>query len=185
MCKGISSGSKTVRRRMANLTILTYPNPILKEKCLPVTEVTDEIRTLLNDMVETMYQNAGIGLAAIQVGKLIRAIVIDIGQDEHGNEGSKVFKIINPEIIEEEGKIKYEEGCLSVPGVREDVIRAERIKLKALDENGTPIEINATGLLAICIQHELDHLNGILFVDRLSRIRKELIKGKLKKLSVR
>lgn len=168
---------------MAVLEILTYPNPILKEKCLPVSEINDELRTFLNDMVETMYLNAGIGLAAIQVGRPIRAIVVDIGEDENGNKGSKVFKFLNPEITEQEGKIKYEEGCLSVPGIREDVIRAEKIKLKALDETGSPIELIATGLLAICIQHETDHLNGILFVDRLSRIRKELIKGKLKKLA--
>ena len=168
---------------MSVLEILTYPNPILKEKCLPVADVNDELRTLLDDMVETMYQNAGIGLAAIQVGKLIRAIVVDIGEDEQGNQGSKVFKLINPEVVEQEGKIKYEEGCLSVPGIREDVIRAEKIKLKALDEYGSPVELTATGLLAICLQHETDHLNGILFVDRLSRIRKELIKGKLRKMS--
>lgn len=168
---------------MASLEILTYPNPILKQKCLPVSEVNGEIRTLLNNMVETMYQNAGIGLAAIQVGKLIRAIVVDVGQDENEIEGSRLLKLVNPEIIAKEGKIKCEEGCLSVPGVREDVIRAERIKLKALDENGLAIEINATGMLAICIQHEIDHLDGILFVDRLSRLRRELIKGKLKKLS--
>ena len=168
---------------MALLEILTYPNPILKQKCLPLSAVTDEVRGFLDDMVETMYQNSGIGLAASQVGRLIRAIVVDIRQDENGEEGSKLYKLINPEIIEHDGKIKYEEGCLSVPGVREDVIRAETIKVKALNETGSPVEINATGLLAICIQHEIDHLNGILFVDRLSRIRRELIKGKLKKLA--
>ena len=168
---------------MSLLAVLTYPNPILREKCKPVSEVTEEIRQLLDDMVETMYQNQGIGLAAIQVGRTIRAITIDLQQRAEDEVPSKLYKLVNPEIIEREGKIKYEEGCLSVPGVREDVIRAEKIKLKALDENGNPLELDADGLLAICIQHEIDHLDGILFVDRLSKLRRELIKGRLKKLS--
>ncbi|MCC6932394.1 MAG: peptide deformylase [Deltaproteobacteria bacterium] len=168
---------------MAILEILTYPNPILKKACAPVTDVNDELRKFLDDMLETMYQNAGIGLAAIQVGRLIRAIVVDIREDERGSSESKVHKLINPEILEKEGSKKCEEGCLSVPGVREEVIRAEKIKVRALNENGKKVEFIAEGLLAICIQHEIDHLDGILFVDRLSKLRRTMIKKKLNKLT--
>ena len=168
---------------MALLEILTYPDPVLKEKCLPVSEVTAELRSFLDDMVETMYHNQGIGLAAIQVGRTIRAIVVDVREDEEGNPQSTLYKLINPEIIEREGSKKCEEGCLSVPGVRENVTRSEKITVRALDENAKPVEFAATGLLAICIQHEIDHLDGILFVDRLSKVRRALIKKQLAKLA--
>lgn len=169
---------------MALLDIIIYPDPRLREKCIPVSEITDETRRLLDDMAETMYHAPGIGLAASQVGSLYRAIVVDIGEDEETGRKGRLYKIINPVILQEEGSTETEEGCLSIPKIRDVVSRFSRVVVEGLDESGKPLSIDATDLLAICLQHEIDHLNGILFIDRLSHLKRELIKSKLKKLSV-
>lgn len=168
---------------MATLEIVIYPDPRLREKCSPVAEVTDEIRSLLNDMVETMYDAPGIGLAACQVGITKRLVVIDIGEDFETGAPGQLYKLVNPEIISSDGRVEGEEGCLSIPDIREYVTRAEKVVVKALNEQGTKIEICAAGLLAICLQHEIDHLNGVLFIDHLSRLKREMVKGKLRKLT--
>ncbi|MDR2338049.1 MAG: peptide deformylase [Deltaproteobacteria bacterium] len=183
---------------MSILKVLTYPNPILKTKSEPVTKFNQELKKLLADMTETMYQKDGVGLAAIQVGKPIRAMVIDVGKPDpaallaatdSNNPNSKsqklipnLVKFVNPEILEAEGETKYNEGCLSVPEIHETVVRSAKVKVKAQNEKGEEFIIDADGLLAICIQHELDHLEGILFIERLSRLKRELLKSKLKKL---
>ncbi|MDE2234467.1 MAG: peptide deformylase [Gammaproteobacteria bacterium] len=161
---------------MATLTILHYPDPRLRIRARPVAGVTAEIRQLAADMLATMYAAPGIGLAATQVGVDQRLIVVDVS--EHGDH-PQVF--INPEILESQGKEKMQEGCLSVPGVFEDVERAERIRVRALDGDGTPLEFAAEGLLAVCIQHEIDHLDGKLFVDYLSELKRQRIRRKLEK----
>lgn len=178
---------------MAKLEILTFPNPILKKKSLPVKEVTAEYKKLVKDMLETMYDAPGVGLAAPQVGHNIRMVVIDtrptdddgkIVEEEMTELERKVrFPVVlfNPEVIEKDGKHVYREGCLSVPGYQEEVTRANHIIATGIDENGQPIRIETDGLLAICIQHELDHLEGVLFIDRLSPIKSNLIKAKIKK----
>ncbi len=175
------------------MKILTYPNPILKTISEPVVEFNKDLKKFINDMVDTMYADDGVGLAAIQVGRPIRAIVVDVGLEnecadfldtskEKQKHQPNLFKLINPKILEKHGEIKYTEGCLSVPDIREKVTRAKTIKVQAQDEDGNTSEFIADGLLSICIQHEIDHLDGILFVDRLSRLQKEMMKGKLKKL---
>lgn len=161
---------------MAIRTILHYPDPRLRRRANPVPEVTEEIRQLVDDMGETMYQAPGIGLAAIQVNEPWRIVVIDLSQ---GRDPLRVF--INPEILEREGEQELEEGCLSVPGIYEPVTRAARIKVRALDRAGKPFEIEADGLLATCIQHEIDHLDGKVFVDHLSRLKQTRIRKKLEK----
>lgn len=165
---------------MAILEILTAPDPILKKKAEPVDDVTDEIRTLLDDMAETMYDAPGIGLAAPQVGVLKRVIVIDVhGEDEE----PKLLKMVNPTVTwESEETGTYEEGCLSVPQSYSDVERPAQVKVTYLDENGVTQEIEADGLLATCIQHEIDHLNGTLFIDHISRIKRSIIMRKLTKM---
>lgn len=170
---------------MALLEILTYPNPVLAQKSKDVEEVTEEIRTLVDDMIETMYDADGVGLAAPQIGILKRIIVLDCSAryDEDGNEidEREPFAIINPVITKKEGKIIWEEGCLSVPEYSEEVERAAEVTVTGLDPDGEPIEIEADGLFSVCLQHEIDHLDGILFVDRLSRLKGSMIKKKLKK----
>jgi len=161
---------------MAMLDILHYPDPRLRIRARPVAAVTPEIRQLLADMLETMYAAPGIGLAATQVGVDQRLIVVDVS--EHGD-APQVF--INPEILSSDGKEKMQEGCLSVPGVFEEVERAERIRVRALDREGQPLEFDADGLLAVCIQHEIDHLDGKLFVDYLSELKRQRIRRKLEK----
>jgi peptide deformylase len=165
---------------VAILDILTAPDPILKKKADPVDDVTDEIRTLLDDMLETMYDAPGIGLAAPQVGVLKRVIVIDVAGDD---EEPAPMKMINPEVLwaSDETGI-YEEGCLSVPKSFSEVERPERVKIKYLDETGTSHEIDADGLLATCVQHEIDHLEGTLFIDHISRIKRSMIMRKLTKM---
>jgi peptide deformylase len=162
---------------MSILTILHFPDPRLRNKAEPVAEVDDSIRALIDDMFETMYQAPGIGLAAVQVNVLKRILVIDISEDK-----DQPLCLINPEIIESHGKEKMEEGCLSVPGIYENVIRAERIKVRSLDRHGETFEMEADGLLAVCIQHEMDHLDGKLFVDYLSEMKRQRIRKKLEKL---
>lgn len=161
---------------MALLDILEFPDPKLRTKAKPVTEVNDGIRTLVDDMLETMYDAPGIGLAATQVDVHKRVVVIDISEDK-----SQPLVLINPEFTALEGEQEYDEGCLSVPGYYETVTRAEKIRLKALDRDGNPYEMDCDELLSVCIQHELDHLDGVLFVDHISKLKRERIKAKLVK----
>ncbi|MCB0323382.1 MAG: peptide deformylase [Bdellovibrionales bacterium] len=170
---------------MALLDIVLFPDARLREPCDPVTEVTDQIRQQLRDMAETMYDAPGIGLAAPQVGLRSRLIVVDVGSDDEPESPRRLYQLVNPEITASEGQVDSEEGCLSIPTIRETVQRFERISVAALDEQGQPITIDADGLLAICLQHEIDHLNGILFIDYLSKLKQQLIKSKLKKLAQR
>lgn len=157
---------------MALREILHYPDPRLKESALPVTEVNDEIRALVEDMAETMYAAGGVGLAANQIGVLKRIFVIDIaGEDEPSD--LKVF--INPEILESSGTQTFTEGCLSFPGASEDIKRAESVRLRALDANGNPFELSAEGFLAVAIQHENDHINGVLMIDKVGPIARRKI----------
>ncbi len=161
---------------MALLPILRYPDPRLHTVARPVTTVDDTIRQLVKDMAETMYEAPGIGLAATQVNVHRRIVVIDVSEDK-----SALLALINPEIVTRDGEQVCEEGCLSVPGIYEKVTRAERVKVKALDANGAPFELEAEGLLAICIQHEIDHLDGKVFVEYLSPLKQNRIKTKLAK----
>jgi len=156
--------------------ILHYPDPRLRRKAEPVTAVTDETRALIADMAETMYNAPGIGLAATQIGVTQRVVVIDLSEERN-----QLQVFINPEIVSAEGQQIMEEGCLSVPGIFEPVARASQVKVRALDAEGRPFELEATGLLATCIQHEIDHLDGKVFVDRLSRLKQQRIRKKLEK----
>lgn len=158
--------------------VRTYPDPVLAAKAAPVTEITDEIRTLAADMIETMYADKGIGLAAPQVGESIRLITVDLsGPDKR--EDPHVF--VNPVLTNLEGEVESEEGCLSVVGYRTTVTRAERLHLSATDLDGNPVEMDADDLMAICLQHEVDHLNGVLFIDKISKLKRTLYERKLKK----
>lgn len=159
---------------MALLPILRYPDPRLHKKAAPVTTIDASIRKLAADMAETMYAAPGIGLAATQVDQHIRLIIIDVTESK-----SRLQVFINPEIINKSGDCESEEGCLSVPGIYESVTRAEEVTVKALDLDGKTFELNADGLLAVCIQHEIDHLNGKVFVNYLSRLKQQRIKEKL------
>ncbi|MGD2082385.1 MAG: peptide deformylase [Chromatiales bacterium] len=163
---------------MAILDILHYPDPRLRTKAEPVSEVDDGVRTLLDDMLETMYDAPGIGLAATQVNVHKRVIVIDVSDDR-----TDPLCLVNPEILEREGEEQMDEGCLSVPGYYETVNRAERVRYRALDRDGNLFERSAEGLLAVCIQHEIDHLDGKLFVDYLSSLKRQRIRKKLEKES--
>ena len=161
---------------MALLKILQYPDERLHTVADRVSEVTDEIRTLVQDMAETMYAAPGIGLAATQVDVHQRVIVIDISDTR-----DQLLVLINPEITARSGESDYEEGCLSVPGIYGKVPRAERVIVKALDRNGKPFTLDADGLLAVCIQHEMDHLLGKVFVEYWSRLKQSRIQAKFKK----
>ncbi|MGD8809704.1 MAG: peptide deformylase [Gammaproteobacteria bacterium] len=161
---------------MALLPILEYPDPRLRMRAKPVTKVDDRIRRLIDDMLETMYAAPGIGLAANQVDVQERIIVIDVS--EHHNDP---VCLVNPEILEREGTINSEEGCLSVPDFFENVDRAQRIRVRALDREGEIIEFEAEDILAVCIQHEMDHLDGKLFVDYLSSLKRERVKKRFTK----
>jgi len=164
------------------LTILHYPDERLREPGKRVDAVTPELRTLIDDMAETMYAAPGVGLAATQVGEPYQLFLIDIaGEDEPSD--LRVF--INPEIVEKHGKTSFEEGCLSFPGAQEDIERAERVKVRALDRDGKPFELEAEGLLAIAIQHENDHLQGVLMIDRLGPLKKRLLHRKMVKRAER
>lgn len=164
---------------MALLPILTYPDPRLRRKSSPVETVNAEIKRLLDDMAETMYDAPGVGLAASQVGVNVRAIVVDIAAQEEDSPG--LIKLINPEIVFSEGQQIGEEGCLSIPGFVSLVKRKERVTVKGLNEEGKQAEIDASGLLARVLQHEIDHIDGILFIDRLSRLKRELFKKRIDK----
>ena len=161
---------------MALLPILRYPDPRLHTRAAPVAVVDDEIRQLVKDMAETIYVAPGIGLAATQVNVHKRVVVIDVSEDKSG-----LMTLINAEILERSGEQVCEEGCLSVPGIYESVKRADRVRVKALNEKGEAFELEAEGLLAVCIQHELDHLDGKVFVEYLSSLKQTRIKSKLAK----
>ncbi|MEO1035601.1 MAG: peptide deformylase [Pseudomonadota bacterium] len=161
---------------MAILRILEFPDPRLRTKATPVAEVTDEIRQLVDDMLETMYAAPGIGLAATQVDVHQRLLVADVSTEK-----DEPHVLINPEILEKDGVEVMEEGCLSVPGFYEEVERAEKIRFRALNRDGDTYEMEAEGLLAVCIQHEIDHLDGKLFVDYISDIKRDRIRKKLLK----
>jgi peptide deformylase len=162
---------------MAVRPILQYPDDRLHRVADSVEEVTGEIKALVRDLAETMYAAPGIGLAATQVDVHKRLIVIDVSETR-----DELLVLINPEIVAESGAIEFEEGCLSVPGIYDTVQRAERITVRALDGEGFPFELNAQGLLAVCIQHEMDHLRGRVFVEYLSRLKQSRIVAKLRKL---
>ncbi len=162
---------------MAILDILEFPDPRLRTKAKPVAEVTDKIRGIINDMFETMYDAPGIGLAASQVNVHQQIVVIDVSEDK-----SKPLVFINPKVTVLDGELELmQEGCLSVPGFYEDIERIEHCKIEALDKDGNPFELEARGLLAVCIQHELDHLDGKLFVDYISTTKRDRIRKKLEK----
>jgi peptide deformylase len=164
---------------MAILNILHYPDERLHTVAQPITEFDAALQRQIDDMAQTMYEAPGIGLAATQVDYHRRLVVIDISETK-----DELLVLINPQIIEMNGITTYEEGCLSVPGIYEEVERAEQIKVKALDRNGKPFELAADGLLAICIQHEIDHLDGKVFVEKLSRLKLNRIMQKLKKRKI-
>ncbi len=165
---------------MAILPILVAPHPVLKKKAPSIEAVTDDVRQLMDDMLETMYDAPGIGLAAPQVGVSQRVIVMDIGDEETG---PQPIKMANPEIIWEADFVNsYEEGCLSFPEQYAAVDRPAEVKVKYLDEMGAAQEMSADGLLATCVQHEIDHLDGINFVDHISSLKRNMIMRKLKKL---
>jgi peptide deformylase len=165
---------------MALLPILTAPDRRLKQIAAPVKGVSAKIIKLMDDMVETMYAAPGIGLAAPQVNVLQRVIVVDV-ETYDGGEDHNLLTLANPEIVEKEGEIVWAEGCLSVPEFTEDVVRAEKVVVHALNRDGEKIEITAEGLLAVCLQHEIDHLDGQLFIDHVSRLKRAIILQKLKK----
>nr|WP_010131095.1 peptide deformylase [Microbulbifer agarilyticus] len=162
---------------MAKLEILEFPDPRLRKVAEPVAEVTDDHRTLIEAMFETMYEAPGVGLAATQINVHERIVVIDVSEDQ-----SEPLVLINPEVEVLDPEIhKYDEGCLSVPGFYEKVERPRKIRLKALDRNGETYALEAEGLLAVCIQHEIDHLDGKLFVDYISPLKRNRIRSKLEK----
>ena len=161
---------------MAILDILHFPDARLRNVAKPVAQVDDSVRKLIDDMFETMYEAPGIGLAAIQVNQARRVIVVDISEERN-----QPVALVNPEILEKHGEEQMDEGCLSVPGIYEPVQRAERVRVRALDRDGTSFEMEAEGLLAVCIQHEIDHLDGKLFVDYLSNLKRQRIRKKLEK----
>ena len=164
---------------MAKKKIITIPDPLLRKVSEPVTSVNTEVKNLMDDMLETMYAAPGIGLAAVQVGVLKRIIVIDLSKD--GQKKDPLF-IVNPQItFKSDELISYEEGCLSIPNQFAEVKRPSSCKVNFLDYDGKKREINADGLLATCIQHEVDHLDGVLFIDHLSKLKKDLILKKNKK----
>jgi peptide deformylase len=161
---------------MARLPIIEFPDPRLRTVARPVKEVDTRIRQLIDDMFETMYAAPGIGLAATQVDVHERLLVLDVSEEK-----THPLVFINPEILDSEGSQVYQEGCLSVPGIYADVKRAEKIRVRALDRDGQAFDIEADGLLAVCIQHEMDHLAGKVFVDYLSPLKRELVRKKLAK----
>ncbi len=162
---------------MSLLNILEFPDERLRKQAVKVQTVDDKIKNLVDDMLETMYESRGVGLAATQVNVHLRVIVIDVSEQK-----DTPLCLINPEIIEKDGVEESEEGCLSVPGFFEKVKRAEHIKVKALDKEGKSYEFEARDLLAVCVQHEIDHLDGKLFVDYISPLKRQRIKKKLEKI---
>lgn len=168
---------------MAILKILTHPHPKLKKKSTPVEKIDKEVEKLLDDMAETMYDAPGVGLAAPQVGINLRVIVIDISARQEDSPG--LIELINPEIISSEGVQIEVEGCLSIPGFSSEVKRKAKVKVRGLDRKGKVVEYEETGLLARAFQHEIDHIDGVLYIDRLSRLKRELLKKKIEKALAR
>lgn len=162
---------------MALLEILEFPDPRLRTRARPVETVDGKLASLVDDMLETMYEAPGIGLAASQVNVHQRLIVLDVSDEK-----SRPHVLINPEIVEREGEVETAEGCLSIPGFYEPVCRSELIQVNAINRDGEPFSMEAAGILAVCIQHEMDHLEGKLFVDYLSNTKRQLIRKKLLKL---
>lgn len=163
---------------MAKLPILLYPSSLIRKKSLPVTSINGELQRLIDDMVETMYAAPGVGLAAPQVGALKQIIVLD---PHDGRKSTRPLALINPELVAADGQIVEEEGCLCIPDLREGVPRFKRVVVKAYDRNEKEIVLEGSDLLARILQHEIDHLNGVLFIDRLSAAKRELVKRRLKK----
>jgi peptide deformylase len=163
---------------MAIRSILQYPDKRLRVHAAPVTEVTPQVLSLIEDMKETMYAAPGCGLAAPQIGVGLRLFIVDTAGEDEPSE-LKVF--INPEIVEREGKVVWEEGCLSFPGIHEEIERAERVTVRALNERGEKVELSAEGLLGIAVQHENDHLDGVLMIDHLSVLKRRMALRKLQK----
>ncbi len=161
---------------MALREICKYPDPILREKCAPLTDFDDSLHSLLSDMADTMYDENGIGLAAPQIGLPLQITVIDVDRED-----GSLIEVINPQITWYDGEVDSEEGCLSIPDYRDTIKRADQIKVTAFDRHGNEYEIETDGLLSICLQHEIDHLNGVLFVDHLSRMKKDIFKRWFKK----
>ena len=171
---------------MALREIKIFPDPALREKAEPVTEFDEALRKLTEDMIETMYGHSGVGLAAPQIGVGQRVIIIDGGpedddEDEEGEDRRRTLILVNPEIVEKDGEITWNEGCLSFPGIYEDIDRASRVVVNACDIDGVNVTVEGEGLLAVALQHEIDHLDGALIFDYMSYIRKKLIKRELKK----
>ena len=162
---------------------MKYPDPILKKMGEPVGNIDSELNRLIDDMIETMYEADGVGLAAQQVGYSIMLAVMDVPMGDDYKRGDNLMALINPEIIDHEGEITYEEGCLSVPDYTARVARWERVSVKALNRSGEEIVINGEDLLSIALQHEIDHINGILIINRISRLKREIFERKLKKVS--
>ncbi|OGQ58118.1 MAG: peptide deformylase [Deltaproteobacteria bacterium RIFCSPLOWO2_02_FULL_53_8] len=176
---------------MSLMNIIKYPDPFLKTHAAKVAEVDESVKTLIADMIETMYGANGIGLAAVQVGVPLRVIVLDVPDEEpHDDDddrprrrvrGKNLMAFVNPEVVSATGETVFEEGCLSLPGETANVKRAANVRVKALNKDGKPVEFSAEGLLAIALQHEIDHLDGVVFIDRISRLKREFIKRRLKK----
>jgi peptide deformylase len=164
---------------MAVLDILKYPDPQLTKTALPVANITDATVQLISNMLDTMYAAPGVGLAATQVGVLQRIVVLDV---DHENPRTRVYKLVNPVITHSQGLLVWEEGCLSVVDFTAEVQRAEEIQVVALDEYGKELKIQAEGLLAVALQHEIDHLDGKLFIDRISRLKRDLYTRRRKKM---
>ncbi len=159
--------------------IITYPNPLLAGRSKEIEVVDDSVRALLCDMAESMYAHDGVGLAAPQIGENVRAIIVDVSVADPAAPG--LLKMVNPEIVSREGEIEFEEGCLSVPDLRVNIKRSGKVRARYIDENGRGQEIDAEGLLAVAIQHEIDHLDGRLIIDSVSRIKRDLYTRKRKK----
>lgn len=167
---------------MSLLPIIIAPDPVLKQQSVAVEAVTDEVRALLDDMLETMYRAGGIGLAAVQVGVLKKLIVVDVHWRDEETSSREPLKLINAEILwDSDEESSYNEGCLSFPDQYSEVVRPKEVKVSYIDENGQKQELQASGLLATCIQHEIDHTNGITFVDHISRLKRGIILKKLEK----
>jgi peptide deformylase len=163
---------------MAALEILKYPHPLLKKRSVEVDGIDGEVKKLVQDMTETMYRASGVGLAANQVGVLRRVIVVDASPHDPQH---SLFTLINPVIVSEEGEIEYEEGCLSVPECLEKVKRREKVRVRGISPEGKEVEVTGEGIMAVVLQHEIDHLNGILILDRITHLKREIYRNKLKK----
>jgi peptide deformylase len=164
---------------MAVRDLVFYPDPVLRTACEPVVEFDNEIGQLMDDLAESMYAHKGVGLAAPQIDVGLKALVVDVNQEE---DQSELLEVINPEIVETSPeRSEFEEGCLSFPGESELVVRPARVTVRAQDRSGKPFEIQADGMLATALQHEIDHLNGVVFIDHISRLKRSLVERRMKK----